>query len=74
MISKIRPIKSSALITILTKYYGYEHIGTRGSHAHFKDGKGHKTTVLLYYELYPKVIKWILADTGLEWEDIERYL
>ena len=62
------------LINILVKRYGYEYIGTRGSHAHLKDNLGHKTTVLLYPELYPKVIKWVLRDTGLEWEDIERYL
>ena len=71
---KLRPIKSSELIKILTKHYGYEYIGTKGSHAHFRDKSGHKTIIPLYYELYPKIIKLILEDTGLGWEDIERYL
>ena len=71
---KLRPIKSSVLIGILTKNYGYVYIGTKGSHAHFKDSSGHKTTIVRYYELYPKIIKLILHDTGLKWEDIEKYL
>jgi predicted RNA binding protein YcfA (HicA-like mRNA interferase family) len=62
------------LIKILMKHYGYVYIGTRGSHAHLEDSLGHKTTILLYPELYPKVIKWVLSDTGLSWEDIERYI
>jgi hypothetical protein len=39
-----------------------------------KDNLDHRTTVLLYPELYIKVIKWVLRDTGLEWDDIEKYL
>jgi predicted RNA binding protein YcfA (HicA-like mRNA interferase family) len=58
----------------LTKHYGYVYIRTKGSHAYFEDGKGHRTTVLLYYELWPKAIKFILDSTDLKWEDIEKYL
>ena len=59
---------------ILTKHNGYDYIGTKGSHAHFKDDKGHKTTVPLYPELYPKIVKLVLKDTELDWSDIEKYL
>ncbi len=71
---KLRPIKSSDLTRILTKYYSYVYIGTKGSHAHFKGPQGNKTTIPLYLELYPKIIGLILKDTGLKWEDLEKYL
>lgn len=74
LMPKLRPIKSSDLIRILTRHYGYVYLGTKGSHAHFKDGSGHKTTIPIYYELYPKIIKLVLEDTNLSWDDLEKYL
>ena len=71
---RLRPMKSSAVIKILTAHYGYTYIGTKGSHAHFKNASGRKTTIPLYHELYPKMIRLILHDTDLNWEDIEKYL
>lgn len=71
---RIRPVKSQAIIKILTKYYGFSLTRIRGRHGHLEDGKGKHTTILLNEELRTSMIKYILDDTNLEWEDIEKYL
>jgi predicted RNA binding protein YcfA (HicA-like mRNA interferase family) len=71
---RLRPVKSEAIIKILTKYYGYNLTRIRGRHAHLEDKNGHYTTVLLNEELRQSLIKLILRDTCLEWGDIEKYL
>jgi predicted RNA binding protein YcfA (HicA-like mRNA interferase family) len=63
------------IIQLLVKYYGYSAKSRKGSHVWLIDDKGHRTTVLASNErvnLYN--YKWILKQTELNEEDIEKYL
>jgi predicted RNA binding protein YcfA (HicA-like mRNA interferase family) len=38
------------------------------------DAKGHMTVIQSGKELRPNIIRAILRETGLDWEDVEKYL
>lgn len=72
--SRLRPIKSHDLLRILQKYYNYTARMGNGRHIILQDDKGHTTVVQANLELGRNVLKKILKQTGLKWEDIEKYL
>ncbi len=70
----MRPIKSSELLKILQKNYGYFARQGRGDHVVLFDNKGHHTVIQAGKELRTNIIRAILRETELNWEDIEKYL
>lgn len=72
--SRLRPIKSYELLKILQKHYGYAARMGNGRHIILQDDKGHTTVIQANYNLGKNVLKKILNQTGLRWEDIEKYL
>lgn len=63
------------IIQILVKHYGYGAKSRKGSHVWLADDKGHRTTVLASNErVNLNNYKWIIKQTGLSEEDIEKYL
>jgi predicted RNA binding protein YcfA (HicA-like mRNA interferase family) len=72
-ISRLRPIKSVELLKILQKNYGYSARKGKGDHIILFDDK-HTTVVQTQKELRPRILRAILRETELSWEDIERYL
>ena len=73
-IPRVRPIKSSELLKILQKYYGYSARQGRGDHIVLFDNNGHHTVIQAGKELRANIIRAILREMELEWEDIEKYL
>lgn len=71
---RLRPLKSHLLIKILQKYYGYNARAGSGRHIVLQDSAGHTTVIQLSMELGKGVLKKILDQTGLKWEDLEKYL
>lgn len=72
--SRLRPIKSQELLKILQKYYSYTARMGNGRHVILQDDRGHTTVIQANFELGKNVLKKILNQTGLQWEDIEKYL
>ena len=72
--SRLRPLKSPVLLKILQKYYGYSARMGSGRHVILQDSNGHTTVIQLNLELGRGIVKKILNQTGLQWEDIEKYL
>ncbi len=73
-ISKLRPIRSEILLKILQKYYGYAARQGKGDHIVLHDQKGHSTIVQSGKELRHHIVRLILKQTELKWEDIEKYI
>ncbi|MDE1865274.1 MAG: hypothetical protein KGH94_01380 [Candidatus Micrarchaeota archaeon] len=71
---RLRPIKSLVLLKILQRYYGYSARQGKGDHIVLFDNLGHMTVIQSGKELRPNIIRSILRETGLSWEEIEKYL
>lgn len=71
---RLRPVKSGALLKILQKYYGYSARMGSGRHIILQDSSGHTTVIQLNLELGKGMVKKILNQTSLKWDDIEKYL
>jgi predicted RNA binding protein YcfA (HicA-like mRNA interferase family) len=72
--ARLRPVKSHLLIKILQNNFGYIARSGSGRHIVLQDSNGHTTVIQLNLELGKGVLKKILNQTGLKWEEIERYL
>jgi len=71
---RLRPIKSLVLLKVLQKHYGYSARQGKGDHIVLFDDMGHTTIIQSGKELRPNIIRSILRETGLSWEDVEQYL
>lgn len=73
-IPRLRPVKSTELLKILQKYYSYSARQGKGDHIILFDNKGHTTVIQTQKELRPQIVRAILRETELNWEDVEKYL
>ena len=71
---RLRPVKSDVLLKILQKYYGYSARMGSGRHVILQGSGGHTTVIQLNLELRRGMVKKILNQTDLKWEDIEKHL
>ena len=72
---RLTPLKPSAVIRTLQKF-GFEIIRQRGSHIFFRHPDG-RTTIVPYHkgEDIPRgLLRKILNDIEMEWEDFRKYL
>ena len=72
--ARITPTESRLILKALTKHFGYKAVRMKGDHVQLEDSKGHHTTIIANQELRQSMIKLILKDTGLEWDELKRYL
>lgn len=71
----LRPIKPLKLLKILQEYYEYSARQGKGDHLVLFDQNGHHTVIqVAQKELRQQILNRILRQTGLKWEDIEKYL
>ncbi len=68
--SRLRPLKSTAIIKIL-KRLGFESIRQRGSHIYFRHPDGRSTVVPVHKgeDISKGLIKKILQDIEMPWEE-----
>jgi predicted RNA binding protein YcfA (HicA-like mRNA interferase family) len=67
--SRLKPLKSSAVIKILKKY-GFQPIRQRGSHIYFRHPDGRCTVVPFHKgeEISKGLLKKILQDIEIPWQ------
>lgn len=68
----MKPLK---LLKILQEHYGFSARQGKGDHIVLWDEKEHHTAIqIAQKELRQQIVNRILRQTGLKWEDIEKYL
>ena len=71
----LRPVKPLRLLKILQEQYGFSARQGKGDHVVLFDQKGHYTVIQVgQKELRQQIINRILKQTGLKWDDVEKYL
>lgn len=68
--SRLRPLKSRAIIKIL-KRYGFEPVQQRGSHIYFRHPDGRSTVIPVHKgeDISKGLIKKILQDIEVSWQE-----
>ena len=72
--ARITPVHSRKVINALQRM-GFQVIRQKGSHVHMKNfATGKITTVKHSTDLWPNLIRKILRDINITWEELLKYL